>query len=104
MNQLLQNCTGFQWDKGNETKNWHKHRVSQPECEQIFFNQPLVVVDDEKHSQGEVRFQALGRTNLGRELFLVFTIRDRSIRVVSARNMNKKERSIYEQAKENTGI
>jgi uncharacterized DUF497 family protein len=91
----LLGVTGFQWDQGNLEKNWLKHGVSPLECEQVFFNQPLVVVSDLKHSQGEERFYALGRTDTDRYLFVVFTVRGRKLRVISARDMNRKERSVY---------
>jgi uncharacterized DUF497 family protein len=91
----LRGVTGFQWDQGNLEKNWLKHGVSPLECEQVFFNQPLVVVPDLKHSQGEERFYALGRTDTDRYLFVVFTVRGRKLRVISARDINRKERSIY---------
>jgi uncharacterized DUF497 family protein len=89
-------CIGFEWDAGNKDKNHKKHDVSQSECEQVFFNIPLLVYDDEKHSQLEKRAYALGRTDDNRTLFVVFTIRNRLIRVVSARDMSKKERDFYE--------
>ncbi len=94
---ILKECTEFEWDDGNATKNWEKHAVTRAECEQIFFNKPLVVTFDAKHSDQEQRYFALGRTNSGRNLFVVFTIRAAAIRVISARNMNKKEVKIYEQ-------
>ncbi|GAB6163538.1 BrnT family toxin [Desulfothermus naphthae] len=94
--QLLLECTGFEWDEGNKDKNWIKHKVSNSECEQIFFNQPLIINFDEKHSDTETRFYALGHTDLNRKLFIVFTIRNKKIRVISARDMSKKERKIYE--------
>ncbi len=100
----LASCTGFDWDIGNLTKNWEKHNVSQAECEQIFFHTPLLLLDDEKHSTGEARYHALGRTNHHRFLFLVFTIRQNQIRVISARAMNKKERHIYEKASIDSNI
>ena len=80
---------GFDWDKGNQDKNWHKHGVSYTECEQIFFNQPLVLGDDAKHSEMESRFYAFGQTDQGRKLYLVFTGRKNLIRVISARDMDK---------------
>jgi uncharacterized protein len=86
---------GFQWDPGNIEKNWLKHGVSPLECEEVFFNQPLVLARDEKHSQTEERYYALGRTENDRHLFVVFTVRGKKIRVISARDMNKKERGIY---------
>ena len=85
----------FVWHEGNIQKNWEKHRVSVLECEQLFFNRPLVVRDDEPHSGREPRYYALGKTDLGRLLFLVFTIRGNKIRVISVRDMNKKERRTY---------
>ncbi len=88
---LLQNCTGFQWDHGNETKNWDKHCVSKGECEQIFFNKPLIVKSDKKHSIFESRYYALGSTNRNRLLFVVFTVRQEKIRVISARDMTDYE-------------
>ena len=87
----------FDWDKYNKQKNWEKHNVSFRECEEIFFNQPLKTFYDIKHSQEEVRFIALGETDDDRKLFLVFTIRERKIRVISARDMSRKERRLYEQ-------
>ncbi len=92
----LEECTGFDWDEGNLLKNWEKHGVAPAECEQVFFNQPLTVASDEGHSATEIRFYALGRTDQGRFLFLSFTLRDELIRVISARDMNKGERKVYE--------
>jgi uncharacterized protein len=95
MKETLQQCSGFDWDEGNSDKNWIRHRVSRSECEQVFFNESLVVADDEHHSEEEKRWFLLGHTDSGRLLFVVFTLRDKLIRVISARNMNKKERRIY---------
>lgn len=89
-------CTGFQWDKDNIEKNWLKHKVSPVECEQIFFNKALVD-EDPKHSQREKRYYVLGLTDDKRLLFVSFTIRGDLIRVISARDMSKKERKIYEE-------
>jgi uncharacterized DUF497 family protein len=94
-NSMITGCTGFEWDDGNLLKNYEKHRVSAPECEQVFFNKPLITGSDKKHSQKEVRFYALGQTDAGRPLFVVFTVRESLIRVISAREMNKKERKVY---------
>ena len=88
-------CRGFDWDEWNTKKIWSKHQVSRAECEQVLFNQPLVVGEDAEHSQEEVRFYALGQTDKGREIFLVFTIRGDLIRVITARDMSRKERRIY---------
>lgn len=92
---IVSRAEGFDWDKGNIRKSWDKHKVSPVECEEIFFNAPLVVKDDETHSTGENRYYALGKTDGGRFLFIVFTIRGKKIRIVSARDMNRKERRVY---------
>ncbi|GAB3342639.1 BrnT family toxin [Chromohalobacter beijerinckii] len=93
--------TGFDWDEGNARKNAEKHGVSQAEAEAIFFNEPLLVLEDSKHSQAEARFHALGETDDERLLHITFTLRkdDTLIRVISARDMHRKERGVYEQAK-----
>ena len=92
----MQECTGFHWDRHNIQKNWEKHKVSPVESEQAFFNKPLIIVKDVQHSQEEDRFHALGKTDQERRLFIAFTIRKKLIRVISSRDMNKKERKIYE--------
>ena len=89
--------TGFEWDDGNRDKNL-KHRVLAWECEQVFFNAPLVVLDDPKHSCAENRLAAFGRTDAGKRLTIVFAGRPAKIRVISARDMNKNERRYYEDA------
>jgi uncharacterized DUF497 family protein len=95
----LTKISSFDWDEGNTRKN-EKHGVSMAEAEQIFFNEPLLLLADIKHSQGESRFHALGKTDAGRTLHITFTLRNagEKIRVISARDMHKKERMIYEQA------
>lgn len=95
MKNIFENCDGFQWDAGNSEKSFYKHKVTNSECEQVFFSQPIIVVDDTKHSGDENRFYLLGRTDQDRLLFVVFTIRKNLIRIISARDMNKKEREIY---------
>ena len=93
----LSECTGFQWDAGNAGKSWELHRVSQAECEQVFFNRPIRVAPDQRHSHEEPRRAALGRTNDDRFLTVVFTVRGALVRVISARDMNRRERRMYEQ-------
>lgn len=90
---------GFDWDIGNARKSAEKHSVSQSEAEQVFFNEPLLMVLDVEHSVLEQRIHALGRTDEGRPLHISFTLRDAEtkIRVISARNMSRKERRYYEQ-------
>lgn len=95
MKDKISNCKGFQWDEGNSDKNWYLHQVTNGECEEIFFNLPLIVAPDTKHSQWEQRYYALGRTDTERWLFIAFTIRDDLIRVISARDMNQKEARKY---------
>jgi uncharacterized protein len=89
-------CTGFEWDKGNSNKNLGKHKVSDSECEQVFFNQPFISGSDTRHSQDDPRHYALGKTDSGRRLFIVYTIRNRLVRVISARDMNRNEKKEYE--------
>jgi len=91
--------TGFDWDDGNSQKSAQKHAVSQSEAEQVFFNDPLLVVPDVKHSADEQRLHALGHTDDGRLLHITFTLRDDGslIRVISARDMSRKEKARYAQ-------
>ena len=104
MKRLL-GLEGFDWNEANRTKNWEKHHVTPWECEQAFFNLPLVVAEDSAHSAIESRYYVLGHTDAGRRLFLVFTIRKRRIRVISARDMSAKERRTYhEQVKTKTDL
>jgi uncharacterized protein len=91
----FEHIEGFDWDEGNLNKNWEKHQVSPAECEEVFLNFPLLLAGDEKHSIEEMRYYVLGQTHRGRRLFIAFTIRVSKIRVVSARDMSKKEREIY---------
>jgi uncharacterized DUF497 family protein len=91
----LSEYKGFEWDAGNSEKNWIAHKVSQSECEQIFFNHPLFIVDDDKHSELEERYFALGKTNTRRKLFVCFTVRKQLIRVISARDMTRNEKRSY---------
>ena len=93
----MDNLIGFDWDEGNKQKNWDKHQVDYTECEQVFFNKPLLISDDTKHSSQERRYFALGRSDACRTLFLVFTTRNNKIRVISAREQSNKERQVNEQ-------
>lgn len=100
--QVLNSCEGFQWGKGKSLKSWLKHHVSEGEAEQVFFNEPLLLVMDPGHSQAEARYRVLGYTDEGRRLFIVFTIRKALVRVIFARDMNRKERTEYENFKNNS--
>lgn len=93
--ERLSQAAGFEWDAGNAEKNWTRHQVSTAECEQLFFNQPLVVAPDVKHSAEEPRFYALGQTDAARRRLVVFTLRGDLVRVISARDMSRKERKVY---------
>jgi uncharacterized DUF497 family protein len=95
----LEGCIGFDWDDGNVEKNWELHRVAFWEAEEVFFNEPLVMMADRKHSIAEPRYLTLGQTDSGRLLFISFTVRGSLIRVISARDMTRKEVRRYEQAK-----
>ncbi len=92
----------FEWDKHNTEKNLKKHNVTSNECEEAFFNEALIALDT-KHSYNEERYFIMGITNAGRLLFVVYTIRRNKVRVISVRDMNKKERKIYhEKTKKDT--
>ena len=92
---MLTECTGFNWDEFNVHKNWDKHQVTWWECEEVFLGEPLILQDDRKHSATEKRYYVLGTTADGRRLFVSFTIRDKKIRPISARDMSRKERKAY---------
>ncbi|MFQ5576906.1 MAG: BrnT family toxin [Anaerolineae bacterium] len=105
MKKAIYTCEGFNWDDGNSDKNWYLHHVTDGECEQVFFNLPLVVAPDTKHSRQESRLFVLGRTDAGRWLFIAFVIRENRIRVISARDMNEREAKKYvEHVKRYTGL
>ena len=99
----LGNIDGFDWDAANARKSEEKHGVTQVEAEQVFFNLPVVHIPDLKHSDVEPRFHVLGKTNVRRLLHVTFTLRfgGRKIRVISAREMHRKERRIYEEKTQN---
>lgn len=91
----LPEFVGFDWSGGNGEKNWQRHHVTPSESEQAFFNQPLLVARDDSRKHSENRFYALGHTDTGRELFIVCTMRETLIRVISSRDMSRKERKVY---------
>jgi len=92
----LNEITGFEWDSGNERKSLDKHSVTRLEAEEVFFNVPILLLDDPKHSESEPRFHALGKTDAGHLLHITFTIRANKLRLISARPMHKKEKNVYE--------
>jgi uncharacterized DUF497 family protein len=95
----LADCEAFDWDEGNQDKNWGKHKVSDGEAEQVFFNAPLVAGKDPSHPRAEKRYYALGQTDAGRRLFIAFTVRNHRIRILLARGMTRREQRRYEDAK-----
>lgn len=86
----------FEWDNGNSGKNFKSHSVFDEECEEVFFDPEKRIAKDVFHSGAEARYILLGATNKHRLLFLVFTIRKGRLRIISARDINKKERHLYE--------
>lgn len=93
--RIVKNVISFDWDRGNRNKNLVEHNVSDQECEEVFFDLDKKILRDIIHSGNEERFILLGKTKTGRLLFLVFTIRKDKIRVISARDINKKEVKLY---------
>ena len=100
LRERLARCVGFQWDEGNLGKNWDKHQVYFWQAEEIFLNLPLVVEPSPYETLSEDRYYALGKTDAGRFLFVVFTFRGQCIRIISARDMSRKERRAYERHEE----
>ena len=96
LERLVEQCEGFQWDAANSGKIWTRHRVTPTECEELFFNHPFMVGADQQHSSTDARIYGLGRSDAGRLLFVAFAIRGRLIRIISARDMSRKERRIYQ--------
>ena len=95
MDKIFEQFSAFQWDKGNIDKNLIRHNVENWECEQVFFNRPLLVLEEPKHSVSEERWAAFGKTDTDRFLVVIFTKRNDLIRIISARDMNNRERKFY---------
>ena len=95
--RVLRESVVFQWDKGNIDKNWIKHKVADRECEEVFFDENKKIFKDKLHSRGEERFRIVGKTKKGRLLFVVFTMRRGKVRIISARDINKREVCLYEE-------
>ncbi|MBU0998040.1 BrnT family toxin [Patescibacteria group bacterium] len=98
----LPKILAFEWDGGNLDKSYEKHGISPKETEEVFVSEELFVLPDNKHSQTEKRHIALGKTQEGKRLFVIFTLRGKKVRIVSARKMHKKEVEKYEKAKKST--
>jgi len=95
--ERLLGCAGFEWNRGNINKNLIKHDVENWECEQVFLDERLIILADPKHSIAEKRCAAFGRTDAGRLLVVIFTKRGKLLRIISARDMNRRERKFYEE-------
>jgi uncharacterized DUF497 family protein len=98
----LDGCVGFDWDQANAQKNWERHAITPEEAEEVFFQEPLVVRSDVRHGKAEKRYYALGQTTSGRLLFIAFTIRRNLIRVISSRDMSRKEVEVYRNHERNS--
>ena len=93
--KILKEPSEFVWDKGNLNKNLLKHQVEDKEAEEVFFDENKKTFKDHLHSNDEERFRIIGKTKSGRCLFVVFTYRKEKIRIISARDVNKKEVKLY---------
>jgi uncharacterized protein len=98
----LDGCIGFDWDQADAQKNWERHAVTPEEAEEVFFQEPLVVRSGVRHGKAEKRYYALGQTTAGRLLFIAFTIRRKLLRVISSRDMNRKEAEVYRKHERNS--
>jgi len=94
--RVLSEPIAFDWDKGNVEKNLTKHNVTNKEAEEVFSSELGFVFKDESHSASEKRYMLWGTTRVGRKLSIIFTVRDKKVRVISARDMHTKERGEYE--------
>src|SRR3989338_4470708 len=103
--KIIPDPLSFAWDKGNLDKNFKKHGVTNKEAENVFENKPIFIFADEKHSTlKEKRYGAFGVTNQDRLLSVVFTVRNEYVRIITARNMSRKERRAYEKIKNNSKL
>ncbi len=99
VDEIFVEIEGFEWNNGNVNKNRLKHGVDVSECEEVFFNKPIIILPDLIHSKFEKRYRILGITTLGRKLALAITIRNKRIRVIMARDQSKKERTLFDKEK-----
>ena len=98
----LRKITRFKWDRGNIDKSYEKHGIIPNEAEEVFTDKHVGIEKDVKHQEKEERFIAIGKTLEEKLLFVVFTLRETVIRVISARRANKKERRLYEKTKKSS--
>jgi len=96
----LPSVVSFEWDKGNEQKNWLKHKVAGEEAEEAFTDEKRLILEDIRHSEKEPRFILIGKTEKRRILFIVYTLRSDNtrVRIISARDTNRREVQLYEKA------
>ena len=102
--KILPEWVAFEWDAGNLDKNWVKHKVRNQEAEEAFFDPQAQIFEDSSHSESEKRHMLWGATGRGRKLTIIFTLRNGKIRVISARDMHRKEKKTYEKLKEDPEI
>lgn len=102
--KLIESPFLFDWDKNNRGKIERKHHVSVSEVEQTFEKESKFIFDDETHSELEKRYVLFGTTDEGRRLSIVFILRGDKIRVVTARDMSRRERKAYEEIKKTAKI
>lgn len=95
--KILPEPIEFEWDRGNIDKNVKKHDVANKEAEEVFKNKPIFIFEDAKHSLRETRYMIWGKTDNERLLTIFYTLRKDKIRIISARDMHKKERRSYEE-------
>lgn len=94
----------FEWDKGNLDKSQRKHDVTPEESESVFLDEEAFVFPDVRHSEKEDRFVILGISNKNRYVFVIFTLRNANIRIISARRMHRKEVDKYDKVKKSTKV
>lgn len=94
---ILDDSIEFLWDTANIDKNKLKHQVSSSESEEVFYDNNKVTIKDVIHSVQEDRFIVLGKTKKARLLFVVYTKRNNKVRIISARDTDKKETKLYEE-------
>ncbi len=87
----------FEWDSRKAVINQEKHEVSFTDAASVFRDALSMTYPDTDHSDEEDRFLILGSSSSGSILVVSHTFRGETIRIISARNATKKERSFYEQ-------
>jgi uncharacterized protein len=87
----------FEWDPNKAKKNKKKHGMSFDEAATVFFDPLSMNYEDPDHSYEENRYIIIGLSNFGRLLFVSHVERGDIIRIISARELTRKERKQYEQ-------